>query len=134
MSKFVVLYLVSLAIFLVIDFIWLAFIAKNLYAKSIGHLMTDKVNFVAAFVFYLIFIAGLTHFVTLPALSKGITSKVIFNAALFGFVTYATYDLTNLATLKDWPLKVTIIDLIWGMFISTSVSTLTLWVSKFFNW
>jgi uncharacterized membrane protein len=117
----------------VIDFIWLAFIAKNLYARSIGHLMTDKVNFVAAFIFYLVFIGGLTHFVTLPAWQEGITHRVVFNAALFGFVTYATYDLTNLATLKDWPLKVTLIDLIWGMFISTTVSTLTLWFSQFFK-
>ena len=133
MSKFVVLYLISLIIFLLIDFVWLAFIAKGLYAKSIGHLMADKVNYVAALVFYLIFIAGLTHFVTLPALSEGMAARMIFSAAFFGFVTYATYDLTNLATLKDWPLKVTLIDLVWGMFISTSVSTLTLWVSKFFN-
>ena len=125
MEKIILIYITALSIFLLVDFIWLGVIAKNLYAQNIGHLMASKVNFVAAFVFYFIFIAGLLVFSVFPALYAGSLQKAIFMGAFFGFVTYATYDLTNLATLKDWPLSVTIIDLIWGSFIASLVSTLT---------
>lgn len=132
-TYYISIYFISLVVFLIIDFIWLGFIAKDLYAKSIGHLFAPKVNFVAAFIFYLLFIAGLVVFVVIPGISEGSVSKMIMRAALFGLVTYATYDLTNQATLKDWPVKVTLIDLVWGMFISSSVSWTTYYIVKLFN-
>lgn len=122
---FVKLYIIALPLFLIIDMIWLGFIAKNFYAKHIGFIMTDQVNWVAAIIFYLLFIVGLVLFVINPALLKESVTHALLLGALFGLITYATYDLTNLATLKDWPLIVTIVDLVWGAFIGGSVSALT---------
>jgi uncharacterized membrane protein len=122
---FIKLYLIALPVFLVIDTVWLTMVAKNFYAKQIGFLMSKTPNFLAALIFYLIFIAGLVVFVITPALDKKIWLNMLLMGALFGLVTYATYDLTNLATVKDWPVIVTVIDLIWGMFVSASVALIT---------
>ena len=127
---YIKMYIIAFIVFLIIDAIWLGLIAKNLYQSEIGHLMTDKPNFIAAGIFYLLFIGGLIYFVINPAISTGDITKLIISAAVFGFMTYATYDLTNLATLKDWPIKVTIIDLIWGTSVSTVVSYVTYIIYK----
>lgn len=122
---FLKLYGISFIVFFVIDLIWLGVIAKDLYQKQIGHLLKPDVNWVAAIVFYLLFIAGLVYFVLLPHVGPdGSIGKVLLTGAMFGFITYATYDLTNLATLKDWPIQITIIDLAWGTFLGASTSTL----------
>jgi uncharacterized membrane protein len=105
--------------------LWLWIIAKNFYKDQIWFLMKSEINWVAAIIFYLIFIAGLVLFVIKPAIDTASLSHAIIFWALFGFITYATYDLTNLATLKDWPLMITIVDLIWGTVLAMSVSTLT---------
>jgi uncharacterized membrane protein len=105
--------------------IWLGLVAKNFYQNNIGHLMTTNVNYIAALIFYLLFIVGLVVFVIQPSLETKRLQDVLLRGALFGLITYATYDLTNLATLKDWPLLVTVVDLIWGMVLSTSVATAT---------
>lgn len=102
--------------------VWLGLAAKNFYAKHIGFLMKANVNWAAAILFYLLFIAGLVVFVVVPALEKGSWVRALLFGALFGLITYATYDLTNLATLKDWPLVVTVVDLIWGTVLAASVS------------
>lgn len=126
---FIKLYLISLPVFLAIDMIWLTLIAKNFYAKYIGYLMAKNANLLAALIFYLIFIAGLVFFVITPALDKKMWTYALLSGLFFGLVTYATYDLTNLATLKDWPLIVTIVDLIWGMFVSAAVSVATYFIA-----
>jgi uncharacterized membrane protein len=118
-------YLVVLIVFLIIDFIWLALIARKLYKKHLGYLMAKKTNFLAAFVFYAIFVLGILVFVINPALKDGSFVYALGFGSLFGLVTYATYDLTNLATIKDWPIKITIIDLIWGTFVSAATSTIS---------
>ncbi len=125
MLTFLKLYAVSFIIFFAIDLFWLGIIAKKLYQAEIGHLLKTDVNWIAAVLFYLLFIGGLVIFVLMPAVESGNIVKAILLGALFGFITYATYDLTNLATLKDWPLKITIIDLVWGTFLGTSTSTLS---------
>ena len=125
MLTFLKLYLISFIVFFAVDLLWLGIIAKKLYQKEIGHLLKTDVNWVAAVVFYLLFIGGLVIFVLMPAVEAGSFGKAILLGALFGFITYATYDLTNLATLKDWPLKITFIDLAWGTFLGTSTSTIT---------
>ncbi len=130
---FLKLYLIAFPVFLVIDFIWLTLIAKNFYAKHIGFLMAKNPNFLAALIFYLIFIAGLIFFVITPALDKKMWTQALFAGLLFGLVTYATYDLTNLATVRDWPLLVTIVDLIWGMFVSAAVSVATYFLALKFG-
>ena len=118
-------YLVAFIVFLVIDAAWLGLIAPKFYRTHLGHIMAERPNFVVAGVFYLIFLLGLTYFVINPALEANDLSKLLISAALFGLVTYGTYDLTNMATLKDWPIIVTVVDLIWGTVLSTLVSLIT---------
>lgn len=122
---FIKTYLVAVAVFFVIDMIWLGLVAKNFYSKQIGFLMKSDINWVAAIIFYFLFVFGLVVFVVNPALDKHSLSTAILLGALFGLITYATYDLTNLATIKDWPLLVTIVDLIWGTALASSVSGIT---------
>jgi uncharacterized membrane protein len=122
---FLKLYAIALPVFFAIDMLWLGFIAKNFYRAQIGGLMKTDVNWIAAIIFYLIFIAGLVVFVISPAMEKGSWAQALLLGALFGLVCYATYDLTNLAVAKDWPVLVTIVDLIWGAFLASSVSIIT---------
>ena len=122
---FIKLYLIAFATFFAIDMVWLVLVANKFYQKHIGFLMKSDINWIAAIIFYLIFIAGLVVFVITPAFEKHSWKHALLFGAMFGLITYATYDLTNLATLKDWPLVVTIVDLIWGMVVSASVSVLT---------
>ncbi len=130
---FLKLYLVSLAVFLGIDMIWLTLIAKNFYAKQIGYLMAKNPNIYAALIFYLIFIAGLVFFVVSPAVDKKMWTQALLAGAFFGLVTYATYDLTNLATVKDWPIIITIVDLIWGITVSATVAVITYFIALKFR-
>ncbi len=120
-----ILYAIALPVFLAIDMVWLGLIAKNLYAKQIGHLLRPDVNWIAAFVFYALFVAGLVFFVIAPAVEKKSWMQALTSGAFFGLVTYATYDLTNLAVAKGWPLGITIIDLAWGTLLAASVSVIT---------
>lgn len=125
MLLFLRLYLIAFVLFFVIDLLWLGIVAKDIYKKYLGHLMSEQVNWAAAIIFYLLFIGGLVFFVIMPAVEAESIGKALLYGALFGFITYATYDLTNLATLKDWPIQITIIDLVWGTFLGTSVSLLS---------
>lgn len=127
---FTKLYFIALPVFILIDIIWLGFLAKDFYAKQIGTLMKTDVNWIAAVIFYLIFIAGLVVFVINPAMEKGSWTQALLFGAFFGLVCYATYDLTNLAVAKDWPILVTIVDLMWGGFISASVSIITYFIAN----
>lgn len=127
---FLKLYLISLPVFLAIDALWLSLIAKGFYAKHIGFLMKTKPDLVSAGIFYLLFIAGIVVFVISPSLQKDSFASSVLYGAFFGLVTYATYDLTNMATIKDWPLIVTVIDLIWGAFVSASVSGISFLIAK----
>src|SRR6056297_976854 len=119
------LYLIALPVFFIIDMTWLGLVAKNFYRSQIGFLMKTNINWVAAIIFYFLFIAGLVFFVLSPAIEKRNLNYAIMAAIFYGLLTYSTYDLTNLATLKDWPVLVTIVDIIWGMILSVSVSLIT---------
>ena len=119
---FIKTYLITLPVFLAIDFVWLSLIAKKFYAQYLGYLMKTNVNFVAAGLFYLLFVVGLVIFSVLPALEKKSWTQALFLGALLGLSSYATYDLTNLATIKDWPLVVTIVDMVWGTVLGGLVS------------
>lgn len=118
-------FVITFIVFMTIDLIWLGVVAKNLYNKYLGYIMTKNINWMAAIIFYIIFVIGMLLFVIQPALAKDSVQYLILYGMAYGFITYATYDLTNLATLKDWPLEITIIDLIWG----TTLSTLTSYFS-----
>jgi uncharacterized membrane protein len=115
---------VSFVLFFAIDMLWLGLFAKNLYKKWIGHLMLEKPNWTAAMIFYILYIVFIVIIVILPALSNHSLNDAMLYGTLFGFITYATYDLTNLATLKTWPLQMVIVDILWGSFLGFSVSTL----------
>ena len=118
------LYLCTLLAFFAIDMLWLGVVARGFYQKHLGFLLRPDINWTAAIVFYLLFVAGLLVFVVVPSLQAGSTKKVLVLGALFGLITYATYDLTNLATVKDWPWIVTAVDLLWGAVLATTVSYL----------
>ena len=122
---FIKLFLIAFPVFFVIDIVWLVVVAKKFYQEQIGFLMKPNINWPAAIIFYLLFIAGLVIFVISPAVEKHSWVHAFIFGALFGLITYATYDLTNLATLKDWPLLVTFVDLIWGTVLASSISLIT---------
>lgn len=121
MFKYILIYIITFVIFLAIDLVWLNIIAKNLYQKEIGTLLLKNPNLLPALLFYLLFIFCLLLIIVIPGIKDGNLIRTILYASVFGLTTYATYDLTNLATLDGWNLKITIIDLIWG----TSISTVT---------
>lgn len=120
--QYVIVYFLMTGVFFGIDMIWLGLVAKNVYSQQIGHLMATKVQWPAAIIFYLLYIVGILYFAVLPGLEKGSLARAVINGAAFGFLAYATYDLTNLATLKGWPLKLTLIDLAWGTVITAVVA------------
>ncbi len=126
---FLKLYAIAFPVFFAIDMVWLGLVAKNFYAKQIGFLMKSNINWTAAIIFYLLFIVGLVLFVVSPALEKHSWMHAVLFGALFGLISYATYDLTNLATMKDWPLLITVVDLIWGSVLASSVSTVTYFIA-----
>jgi len=131
-KQMLVLYLITLAVFFLIDMAWLGLVAKGFYRRYLGPLMSPKVNWAAAVLFYLLFIAGLLVFVIRPALAAGKPLPALFLGAFLGLISYATYDLTNLATLKDWPIVVTVVDLIWGTVLGGSVSFIAALIGRRF--
>jgi uncharacterized membrane protein len=124
MMRYLKLYLVSLLAFLAIDMLWLGLVARSFYQQHLGFLMAPSPNWFVAAIFYLLFIVGILFFVVVPGLESGSLKATLLRAALFGLITYATYDLTNLATLKDWPVLLSVVDLMWGTFLSVSVSAI----------
>ncbi len=133
LSIFVRLYLLSVPIFFAVDMIWLSLIARNFYRAQMGDLLTKNVNWTAAILFYFIFLIGVIFFAVMPAIDKKSLMTALGYGALFGFIAYATYDLTNLATIKNWPLQLTVVDMVWGAILSASVSALTFTAAKWFN-
>ncbi len=125
LTKALLLYVLTIPVFFLVDMIWLGLVARNFYRKYLGCFLSPKVNWPAAILFYLLFIVGILIFAVLPSLEKRSLSQAILLGALFGFFCYATYDLTNLATMKEWPLRVTVVDLIWGIVLSGLVSAIS---------
>lgn len=126
------LYLITLVAFLGIDSIWLGLVAPAFYQSQIGYIMTENPNLAAAGLFYLLFIFGMMVFIVEPGVREGTLVQAVSRGALFGLVTYATYDLTNLATLEGWPLLVTVVDLAWGTILCAAVTLVSVWVGKRF--
>lgn len=119
------LFIKTLGVLLVIDAVWLGFVARQMYQSAIGHLMAKQVNWLAAVVFYLLYAAGLVFLVLLPAQKMHVLPLNVFvTGFVFGLVAYGTYDLTNLTTLKEWPLYLTIIDMLWGALLTGVTSYL----------
>lgn len=133
MVYYLKVYFAALVAFLAIDFVWLAFVARAFYRKHLGFLLAEQPNWSAAVAFYLLFVAGIVVFSIVPALQAGSAWKALLLGGFFGLVTYATYDLTNHATVKDWPGIVTLIDLLWGAALSASVSCLGYFAGRWFE-
>ncbi|MEZ6073643.1 MAG: DUF2177 family protein [Pirellulales bacterium] len=122
MPLLVKLYAITLVAFIFADSIWLGVVARRFYQQQLGYLLSDRPNLWAAAAFYALFIAGVVAFAILPALSVNSIWRAMALGGFFGLVAYATYDLTNHATVKNWPWVVTFVDLAWGTVLSTMVS------------
>jgi uncharacterized membrane protein len=133
MAYYLKLYFATLTVFFAVDMLWLGLIARAFYKKHLGFLMAAEVNWYAALIFYFIFIVGVLVFVVIPGLKENDLTMLIVKAAFFGFITYATYDLTNLATVKDWPMIITLVDLVWGMVLTTIVSVAGYFIGKWIS-
>lgn len=127
--QFIYLYLLTIPVFFAIDMVWLGVVASGFYQNKLADFL-GPVNWTAAVIFYLIYIVGIIIFAVAPALDAQSLSKAILLGALFGFFAYATYDLTNLATLKDWPIAIVFVDIIWGAVLSGSVAAASYLIGK----
>ncbi|MBX9926433.1 MAG: DUF2177 family protein [Hyphomicrobiaceae bacterium] len=114
----IVAYIATLIVFVVVDIIWLGYVANSYYRSQIGHLLAENFNLSAVFAFYLVYAVGIVYFCVMPALASGGAVKALMLGAMFGFFCYATYDLTNLATLKNWSLPMSLIDMAWGALLT----------------
>ncbi len=126
-------YFLTFIVFLAVDFVWLGLIAKQLYHRHLGHLFSEQVNWGAAFLFYLLFVFGIMIFVVSPALKEHEWLKALTLGLLFGLVTYATFDLTSLALFKGWPATIVVVDILWGAFLSGTVSTAGFFIAKWLS-
>jgi uncharacterized membrane protein len=128
--KILAAFVICLVVMLLLDGLWLAVIAKNFYRSNLGHLLAEKPNWLAAVCFYLTFCVGILYFAVSPELADYNSYGAALKGALFGFFAYATYDLTNQATMRDWPYLVTLADLAWGSALTGTVSWATVTISK----
>lgn len=119
MTQYIAAYISTAIVFLAMDYVWLSQVATRFYFDRLGHLLMDKPNMVAAGAFYLIYVVGIVVFAVVPALKAESVVVAIVFGGLFGFFTYATYDITNYATLREWPLVVVGVDVTWGVVLST---------------
>jgi uncharacterized membrane protein len=130
MRQMILHYIVVLVVFLAIDAVWLSTAARLVYRPEIGQLLKDQPNFVVAFIFYAIYALGLLVFIVAPQIASADFGKALIYGAFFGFVAYATYDMTNLSTMKGFTTKIAIIDMVWGTVLSGSVSVISLWLIR----
>lgn len=120
--SWIVAYLAAAVSFLALDALWLGVVAQKLYQRAFGPMLLEKPNIGAAAAFYGLYLVGVVYFAVKPALEAGGWTRAVLNGALFGLIAYATYDLTNLATLKGFPVRVVAPDLIWGMVVTTTAA------------
>ena len=133
MTFYVLLWAIAFVLLLIIDMIWLMWLGRGFYVEEIGGLLLEQPNLIAAFGFYALYIAGLVYLVIAPAAEADSVMKAVISGAVFGLVAYATYDLTNLAVMKGFTLKIALIDMVWGMVLSATVSGLTVKIFSLFQ-
>ncbi|MCG6982879.1 MAG: DUF2177 family protein [Deltaproteobacteria bacterium] len=121
-TELIQLYIITALFFFAIDILWLGVVAKGFYNRHLGRFFRERVNWAAAFIFYSLYILGILIFALLPGIDGGSFARTVILGILYGLFTYATYDLTNLATLKDWPVKIVVVDILWGMVLCGLVS------------
>jgi len=127
---YVTLYLLTIPIFFALDILWLGYIAKGFYRQHLAFILSPDVNWPAAVAFYLIYIIGILFFGVAPALARGSLFTAIVWGGLYGFFTYATYDLTNLALIKGWPFKIVLVDILWGVFLCAAVAVMSFGIGR----
>ena len=125
MAFYMKLYALTIPVFFIVDMIWLGLVAKGFYRRNLRFILSDDVNWTAAVIFYLIYVAGIIFFSVRPALADRSLLQAALLGALFGFFTYATYDLTNMATIAGWPVAIVVVDIIWGVFLCALVATVS---------
>ena len=123
MKPYAIAFIFTTAVFLVLDLVWLGFVAKDFYRTQLGPLMLEKPLLGVASAFYSIYTIGIVYFAVMPALEMGAWARAMTSGALLGLVAYATYDLTNLATLRGWSVKLSIVDLAWGTLVTSLAAT-----------
>lgn len=127
--RYVKLFLTAISLTFVLDIIWIGGFAMNFYRSMLGSLLADSVNWPAAILFYIFFTIALIVFVLEPALKARSMQKSLVLGALFGFALYMTYDLTNLATARDWSVLIAVVDMVWGTILTAIVSVGTYWMA-----
>jgi len=132
MGRYLIAYFASIIVFFAIDFVWLGTVAKSFYRNEIGPLLLDKFNIPVAIFFYVMYVVGIVIFAVAPALNSGMLKTALIYGALFGFFTYATYDFTNLATLKGYTTKLAIVDTIWGTCLVAATAVAGTWITRQF--
>ena len=133
MLKYLAVYLSSLIALVAIDLVWLLGLAKNLYRDQMGDLMASEPKLLAGLAFYLIYALGVCIFVIVPALSKQSFLYALQYGALFGFFCYMTYDLTNLAVIRNFPTQLAFVDIAWGSFVTALSAGIAYWVGNRFS-
>ena len=132
MINYAVAYVATFVIFIGIDGIWLTSMSERLYRRYLGEVLADSINMVPAALFYVVYVAGIIVFATIPAFSSGKWTTAAMYGALFGFFAYATYDLTNHATIRGWPAVITIADLCWGSLLTALSAALGFLLTRYF--
>jgi len=127
---YVKLYLLTVPIFFLVDLVWLGYVARSFYHRHLSFILSPEVNWWAAITFYLIYIVGILFFAVIPALEKASLMRALVWGGLYGFFTYATYDLTNMALIKGWPLKIVVVDILWGMVLCATVAMSSFYIAK----
>lgn len=130
LSTWIIAYVATLIVFLVVDLLWLGVFAKEFYAGQLGSLMAENVRWGAALLFYSLYIIGILIFAGQHGLSGGSLIKTAIYGGLFGFFCYATYDMTNLATLEGWPIRMVFVDIIWGTILTATCAVGGVWLTR----
>jgi uncharacterized membrane protein len=129
MPRILLLYVLTVPVFFAIDIVWIGVVANGMYQREIGPLLLDSPRWAIAVAFYLLYIVGILALAVLPAHDSGSLTEVLWKGALLGLVAYATYDLTNLATMKNWSVTVTVVDMIWGAVLTAVVGTISYYIA-----
>lgn len=125
MTTYLVQFAIAFASFMVIDLVWLGVVARSFYRDQLGSLMAQNPIWPSAVLFYILFIIGLLYFAISPGIDASSLAETLKRAAAYGFFTYMTYELTNYAVIENWPSGLVLIDIVWGVILSTSVAFVT---------
>jgi len=128
-----IIYTITTVIFFAIDMLWLGVIARNFYRQKLGFILSPEVNWTAAIIFYLLYIGGILYFAVIPAMKEHNWQTALMQGAVLGLLCYATYDLTNMATIKNWPLVIVVVDIIWGTILTGSCAFISYLVAVKFG-